>query len=428
MPAEFEMDVEIPPPTKTNRQRAQSLLRKNAADETSRTPADVHALVHELQLYQSYLEILESQLEKLNRREPGSCAPCGGFSELYDLAPLGYLTLSKCGHIRQANLCAANLLGVKREQLIATSLLQYIKDDHGDRLQEHLSQVYQDGAATCDVNLVKQCGNTCEARLMSRRLDDRQRDECWTVVSDVSELKLAQRNARRSERLASLGTLTAGIAHEINNPLWMISLQADTALNALKNPNGQAIVAKCLREIQNLVGRGGRIVNRVQQFSREDVSRKWCTSLRDVLLRARDFSLPRAKRSRVSIEVELSADLPAIAINPFDMEHVFVNLLANAIDASGRDATIRVSAQCGSRSIEVAVKDQGRGMSDDEIHHMFDPFFTTKRGRGGTGLGLSVVHSIVEEHGGSIDVTSQVGQGSVITVRLPLREFSTKVR
>lgn len=244
-----------------------------------------------------------------------------------------------------------------------------------------------------------------------------QNEELRRIQAELTE---SRDRAQRCERLASLGTLAAGIAHEINNPLCMIELQTEIALAAQQKPDHEQKLATCLWEIKALVKRGGKIVESVLRFTKQDASQKWPYLLNEVLGRARDYTRAAAELKGVTVTLELSSEVPKIDINPTEMEQVFVNLLANAVDACARGGRVHVVSGCSDSFVTVRVQDDGCGMSKEDLDSVFDPFFTKHQRSGHSGLGLSVVHGIVEDHEGKIDVRSETDQGTTFTVSLPV--------
>ena len=238
---------------------------------------------------------------------------------------------------------------------------------------------------------------------------------------EMKEREQTEETLHRSQRLASLGTLAAGIAHEINNPLQGITFSAEVAIQKKDLPGGRQRVDEVLGTIKAEAMRCGRIVKSVLQFARQEVSEKWPSSLDDVVRHAADLTSQQAARKQVSVRLDLGESLPLLTINPTEMEQVLVNLISNAIEASQAGDSVTVRAELASEeAVRVLVEDSGCGMSKEEAEHVFDPFFSTRKDAGGTGLGLSIVHGIVEEHGGTIRVESRPGEGSTFTLELPV--------
>ncbi len=243
------------------------------------------------------------------------------------------------------------------------------------------------------------------------------------ISTDITERKRVAERLRRSERLASMGTFAAGIAHEVNNPLASILMTARHALNSGRDPRA---INALLEEIIDDAGRCARIVKSVLQFAKQESSEKWALNLNNVTQRARDLSRDYARRRGVRLELQLSEDLPPVAGNRTELEQVFVNIINNAIDASRPGQGVVVRTEQVADKARVCVQDRGCGMTADEQEHAFDPFFTTRAKDGGTGLGLSMAHGTVTEHDGTISIDTGPGQGTTVIIELPLLLLSSE--
>ncbi len=246
------------------------------------------------------------------------------------------------------------------------------------------------------------------------------------LYREMKERERTEEALYRSQRLASMGTMAAGIAHEINNPLHGIALASEIALQQKDGPQGSQTVDEMLRKIQGEALRCGRITQGVLQFARQETSEKWPGSLADVVRRAKDLTRQPAADKQVGVRLELSDSLPPLTINPTEMEQVFVNLICNAIEASEPGDCVTVRADVVPDAVRVLVEDRGCGMTKEQTDQVFDPFYTTRQEAGGTGLGLSVTHGIIEGHGGTIRAESSPGHGSAFTLVLPLQLPTTK--
>ena len=244
----------------------------------------------------------------------------------------------------------------------------------------------------------------------------RYRDQLEEMVDQRSrELELSHEALRRAERLVSIGTLAAGIAHEINNPLGLILLRAENALQV----EDSAGYVEALRGIVSDTRRCKHIVKNVLKFSREEPGEKWRMGLNEVVQSSCDLTREFTKQHGDAIELDLSGEEIMISGNSTELEQVIVNLIHNAVQASTAGSVIRLRTSSVAGNARLEVYDHGRGMSPEEQSKAFDPFYTTRAARGGTGLGLSVSHGIVSEHGGSIDVESAPGEGTRVTIILP---------
>lgn len=239
------------------------------------------------------------------------------------------------------------------------------------------------------------------------------------VIALGIERSQSEAALRRAERLASIGTLAAGIAHEINNPITAISLAAQRALaNPSKfdrHPNDD----ECFESIVRDAERCSRIINNVLQFSRIGVTKESPNDMNQIVRQVVSALRAYAEERCASMELDLDQNLPAAIVNPGQFEQVLLNLVSNALESGEDGNRVVIRTRQGRGVIRVRVSDQGRGMSNEQKSRMFDPFYTTRGQEGGTGLGLSIVHGIVVSHGGTIDVDSRPGRGTAITIELP---------
>ena len=239
------------------------------------------------------------------------------------------------------------------------------------------------------------------------------------VEQRTGELESSREQLRRAERLASIGTLSAGIAHEINNPVGMILLVAENAITYKERPDTMHLLDKCLDSIVMNAERCAYITNSVLQFARHEATEKTPVDLNGVIERGVLLTRKYAKEHDAAIDLKLAEDLPQVPANSVELEQVFVNLLRNAVDLAVDDVQIVIRTERTQDLVRVFVEDNGPGVAQRQVNHLFDPFFTTRREQGGTGLGLSIVHGIITGHGGTIDVESRLGEGTVFTIELP---------
>ncbi len=228
------------------------------------------------------------------------------------------------------------------------------------------------------------------------------------AIANESLLK-AEAEVRRVERLAALGQLTAGLAHELRNPLASIKGSADLLA---RSSTGRDAMSKELGEIiSSEVDRTNLLVTRFLDFARPLEPRLELADLHEVINRA-------AGHAGVAIVREFSPDVPKIPLDPALMEQVFINLLSNAAQASAEGAPITVSTRVADARVEIVVKDRGHGIPADKLDAIFNPFMTTKQT--GVGLGLAIVSKIVDGHGGKMAVESEQGKGSTFRISLPV--------
>lgn len=228
----------------------------------------------------------------------------------------------------------------------------------------------------------------------------------------------ARERLHHAERLASVGILASGLAHQINNPVNNILL---TAENALGEDGPEA--ARCWREALEASAeearRCERIVRGLVAFARGEPGQRWREDANQVLRRASDLAAATAAEHGATVELDLTGEPVPIRANPIALEQALVNVLRNAIQ-SGPRARVVLRTERVARRVRIEVADDGRGMEPEALDRLFDPFYTTRTDQGGIGLGLSVAHRIVTDHGGRIRVESGPGEGTTVTVDLPL--------
>ena len=253
-----------------------------------------------------------------------------------------------------------------------------------------------------------------ERRLAAEELA-RHRDRLGELVAErTAELERTHERLRESERLAAVGTFAAGIAHQINNPVGGILLAAQYAKDRHDDP---ATVAMALDHIVADARRCGRIVRGVLEFARGDVGERKHCDLNAIVREACDQVGYEAGERDASIELALADALPPLFASGSALDQVVTNLLQNALEAGARHILVRT--QDGPDGPAIEVEDDGRGIPAEDIDQLVHPFFTTRRGRGGTGLGLTLALGIVRAHGGRLEFSSDVGRGTTVTVRLP---------
>jgi signal transduction histidine kinase len=243
------------------------------------------------------------------------------------------------------------------------------------------------------------------------------------VVEDLSSVRALETQLLRAEKLATVGVLAAGIAHEIGTPLGVVRGRAEYVLSKLGPAHAQSAGVGVIIEQIDMVS---RTIRQLLDFSRLQPA-----SVRPVVLAplVRDvYELLRleAERRRVRIELDIPEGLPALAANPDQLQQVLVNLTLNACDACGPGGQVRLSAAAPDGSsagawglVTIRVSDDGCGIPPESLNQVFDPFFTTKKRGQGTGLGLTMVAHVVRNHGGRVELESAPGRGTCITLLWP---------
>lgn len=229
------------------------------------------------------------------------------------------------------------------------------------------------------------------------------------------ELAEKNRELARKERLAALGEMAAGVAHEIRNPLGGIQLYASLLERDLaERPELKRIATKISSGVATLDG----IVRDILAFAGGDVVKLTPTELAAVVEEALELAAPQQRALEAQVHVDLSACDVLVQGNPCQLERALLNLVFNALDAAGERGFVWIDCQTDSSGdyVELAVADDGPGVPPELSQRIFDPFFTSKDS--GTGLGLAIVHRAAESHGGSVRVTARPGGGAVFTLCL----------
>jgi two-component system NtrC family sensor kinase len=239
------------------------------------------------------------------------------------------------------------------------------------------------------------------------------------IARDVTEERALLGQLVRIEKLAALGELVGGVAHEINTPLTGILAFSQILESRAASPEARQASESIAREAK----RAARIVGQLLTFARQSPPERLPTDLNQVVRDSAELRRAHLRQLGVAIGLELDPRLPVTWADPFQLQQVLVNLLANAeqalAEAGGRRAIDVRTARDGDRLL-VAIADSGHGIAPEHLPHIFNPFYTTKPRGIGTGLGLSISHGIVREHGGTLGVRSAPGHGAVFEVRLPI--------
>jgi PAS domain S-box-containing protein len=347
----------------------------------------------------------------------------------------GVVAVGRDGCITYLNPAGERLLGRPARELLGRPAAEVLSTRSGERL---LPEPEEEGISG-EVDLLLEDGRqvTVDVRL-SRPAEGEA--GLVAILTDRTELRRAEEESRRKERLASLGELSAGVAHEIRNPLAGIGATAQLLGSRIQEKEKRQLVELILGEVARL----DRIVESMLQFARPSRPNLRQEDLCSPLGRALDLVRREAEESGVVIATDFPQGIPPVWIDPDQMEQVFLNLFRNSIQAMPEGGTLAVALRLARRRpylrrtpgrrkedrgrivpadsplhdwVQVEVKDTGQGIPPEEQDRVFDPFHTTRKQ--GTGLGLSIAQAIVQEHGGGLSLTSEPGHGTTVWVDLP---------
>jgi two-component system, NtrC family, sensor kinase len=241
------------------------------------------------------------------------------------------------------------------------------------------------------------------------------------IVDDITQRMELEAQLAQADKLSSIGLLAAGVAHEVNTPLAVISSYTQMLAKQVRNDQK---MAPLLDKITQQTFRASEIVNGLLNFSRTSAAEFAELDLNHVIEDTLKLLEHQFRASQVQLDMTLEENLPPILGNPGKLQQVFLNLFLNAKDAMAAGGTLRVATAVNGH-VAVEVSDTGSGISVEHMQRIYDPFFTTKTSvsegqRRGTGLGLAVTYGIIQEHAGKIQVESQLGSGTTFHLEFPM--------
>jgi two-component system NtrC family sensor kinase len=341
------------------------------------------------------------------------------FRTLFRAAPDAVLTvLQATGRIREANDAVRDVFGLDPNQVVGRTLLELLAPDDRPTLEEALAKAFAGVPARVEVQVEIPTGGTRVVALAASRLPEADPPSALLVGRDMTHEREMRVRLMESDRLAAVGELVAGVAHEVNNPLSSISafaqlLLRDGALTMAQRESIDVIRAETMRASQ--------VVKDLLAFARRSEPQRAPLDLNAVVSRTLRMRQYQFAEGAVSVESELADDLPSVMGDARQLQQVCLNLLTNAVQAmsprGGGLLRVRTYGEQGRVCLDVT--DTGLGIATSARAHVFEPFFTTKKEGEGTGLGLSVSYGIVTAHGGKIEVAETSASGTTFRVTLP---------
>ncbi len=274
-------------------------------------------------------------------------------------------------------------------------------------------------------------GTHCISNDLSCRIPLRSYDEIGVLSNEINrmaanlqdsleEKKRIAEQIHNSEKLASIGEMAAGLAHELNTPLGNIRALSSLARRDLtKGSLNPEALGRDFSDIIDQIDKSSGIISGLLSFSRRQASEKTLCDINRLLERSLELTRIKSENQNTLVDFDRQGNLPLIKIDQNQIQQVFVNILLNALDAIGSNGRITLSTAFHNGRVAVGFRDNGGGIAPEHLNRIFDPFFTTKEVGKGTGLGLSVSYGIVKNHGGTIEVDSTLGSGTTFTVILP---------
>ena len=357
------------------------------------------------------------------------------FQDLFNEAPVGYFEYDDRGRVSRVNRTFFDMMGYRMEELVGRPVWMFIQDEKAP--QQVMSKLAGTMAPFKGVERVyrRKDGTILPILVQDRLLYDEQGGikgiRC--TVQDITDLKQTQENLQtlrehllQAEKLASIGRLSAGVAHEILNPVNNISMELqllmaneDLPLEVLEE------LKVCMTQIERIVA----ITQDLKQFSRLPSQKAVMADINDTIAHILNLYATQLKIDEIETNVQFQPDLPMISMDKQKIEQVILNLITNAVDAmEGKEKKVlRIRTEQertgGSDSVKITVADNGKGIRSKDLAKIYDPFFTTKESGKGTGLGLSISYGIIRDHGGMVWAANNESGGASFYVRLPVKKM-----
>ncbi len=360
----------------------------------------------------NYREYYEDQLEATKLR----------YSDIIEQSADAIITLDNNRIITSWNQGAEEILGWRRDEIIGEPVLEIIPEellkkqeleriDSGMKYRGHVRNYETERLAKNGekklVNLTESYIRDKEGKIIGRS----------QILRDLTDIKMREEQIQQSERLATVGHMAAGVAHEVGNPLTAIS----SLVQVCQRKTDDEFLQDQLKKVRDHIQRINKIVRDLVDFSRPSNMQAERVQVNEIITSAVGLLQHDARCRDVDFKLQLAPDLARVSCVPDQIHQVLVNLLLNAVDAmkeaDEQQLTI-TTEQIGDRA-ELTVTDTGRGIKEEHKTRIFEPFFTTKEVGSGTGLGLSVSHGIINKIGGSIQVESTYGKGTTFIIQLP---------
>lgn len=366
----------------------------------------------------SYLEGFVTDVTEHKRAEQLLRQSEESYRRLIAFSPYAIL-VNRGDRIVFANDQAIKLFGaVRANEILDNSLWDLIHPDHYAVVRERIHELLEGMPAVpvSDDKIVRLDGITIDVEVSATRFTDEEGPAILLMLRDISERKRLQEQLRRTERVAELGTLASGMAHEIGTPMNVILGRAEYLMDRVK----EEPIKKGLQTIISQVERITKVMNQLLSFARRKAPERSVLDLRDVIENGMEMFQERLSRNQIAVEMALDDSCPPVLADADQMSQVLINLIMNAVHAMPDGGTLSVGLAPEMDMVKLTVADTGHGIPSDVVKKVFEPFFTTKEFGKGTGLGLTVVKGIIEEHQGSIAIESEEGKGTTFKVLLPL--------
>jgi histidine kinase len=372
----------------------------------------------EMNLDVTQTKLLEAELEKFEKK----------YHAIFDNIPNPVFVLDmETLEILDCNTSVGSVYGYKKNEIISRSFLELFKTEEKDLYRAMIR-------TTSVINRVRHLGKNGETLFVNIRISPSEYagEKVYLVTtSDITQRLEAEQQLIQASKMATLGEMATGVAHELNQPLSVIKTASRFFMKKISNgqPIPDDVLFTMTQEIDSYVDRATKIINQMRQFGRQSDIALEKIQVNETLQKALEILGQQLKVRGIEIVWDLEPDLPLILADADRLEQVFINLLINARDAIDErwqsqphqkgEKQIILKTQSNARAITVTVSDTGAGIPDSILERIFEPFFTTKKVGQGTGLGLSISYGIVRDLKGSIRAFSRKGKGASFVIEFP---------
>lgn len=348
------------------------------------------------------------------------------YQRLVETAPDPIFTVDMEGHFTSVNRAFEGALGRPRSELVGKSFDEVLDGAQMQVARKLFDETAAGRRSQAEVRYRNRAGELCTGSVTATpMMEDGEIRGCLGIVRDVTgERRLADQLLQR-EKLAAVGQLVSGVAHELNNPLAGVLAFAQLLESA---PGSAEEQREAVKAIHKEAKRAAKIVSNLLLFARERDAERTRTDLNAVMADALELRRYVLRTQQVEVAMELDPALPAVWADPFQLQQVVLNFITNAeyaLKGVPHEKRITLRTWFANSRVCASVADNGTGIESEVIDRVFNPFFTTKEVGEGTGLGLSISHGIIRQHGGHIGVESVPGNGAMFTIDLPLSPLAT---
>jgi len=348
------------------------------------------------------------------------------FRVAVESAPHGMLMVDESGTIILLNAQIERQFGYSREELLGRSVHILVPESSRGIHHSHCTNFYQNPeprpmGAGRELSGVRKDGQMISLEIGLNPIRTVAGIRVLVSVVDISDRKRIEEQLRRTEVLAELGTLASGMAHEIGTPMNVILGRAEFAMRRIDDERAKQSLQTIVTQVERIT----KIMNQFLVFARRRPAERRAVAVRDIVEDSLEMLHERMARHQIQVTAEVPDDLPLVHADPDQISQVLLNLFINALHAMPEGGTLNVTVKPQANVVALVIADTGHGIPREHLGKIFTPFFTTKEVGKGTGLGLTVVHGIIEEHGGSITVDSEPGKGTTFTILLPTERASS---